>query len=53
MQKMLYRTNPLGNIYAGWMCMDCIEKYEPELAKNIRDDKDFKVLKDIEKAVKN
>lgn len=46
--KMLHRTNPLGNSDAGWMCIDCIEKLHPELAKNIKDEDDYPVLKDIE-----
>jgi hypothetical protein len=51
-QKMLHRTQPLGQ-NAEWMCIDCIEKYEPELAKNIKGDKDYFVLLDVEKAVHN
>lgn len=50
--KMLHRTEPTGQTNAGWMCIDCIKKLHPELYKNIKDD-DFKVLKDIETAVKN
>jgi hypothetical protein len=48
---MLHRTNPTGQTNAGWMCIDCIEKTEPELFKNITQDESFKVLKDIETAV--
>lgn len=51
MEKMLHRTNPLGQTDAGWMCIDCIEKHELELSKNIKGDSDYKVLLDIEKAV--
>jgi hypothetical protein len=51
-QKMLHRTNPLGQNDPGWMCIDCIEKKEPELASNIKSD-DYDVLQDIESAVKS
>jgi hypothetical protein len=47
-EKPLYRTNPLGQSPAGWMCMDCIQKNHPELAANIREDRsDFE--RDINK----
>jgi hypothetical protein len=45
MQVMLHRTAPKGQIPADWMCMPCIQKHEPELAKNIK--KDDKVLTDL------
>lgn len=51
-KKMLHRTNPLGVIPADWMCIDCIEKEEPELYKNIKSD-DYQTLKDIEWACFN
>ena len=51
-QKMLHRTQPLGQ-NPDWMCIDCIKKHEPELHKNITEDKDYFVLKDIEKIVHN
>lgn len=50
--KALHRTNPIGQ-EGGYMCMACIEKYEPELAKNIKSDPNFQVIKDIAKAVNN
>lgn len=37
-KAMLHRTNPKGESPAGWMCLNCIHKYEPELAKNIEAD---------------
>lgn len=37
-QEVLHRTNPKGQIPARWTCMPCIEKHEPELAKNIKQD---------------
>jgi hypothetical protein len=49
---MLYRTSPLGTVPAGWMCMECMEVKEPELAKNLKGEDDFDVLKDIEDALK-
>ena len=49
--RMLHRTNPKGQKDAGWMCMPCIEKHEPELAKNLKEDSDFKVVEDIEKII--
>jgi len=48
-QKMLHRTNPIGDSNPKWMCIDCMTKKEPELAKNTREDK---VPFDIEKAVR-
>lgn len=52
-EKMLHRTAPLGETPANWMCMPCIEKHEPELAKNIKTDDDMKLLNIIEEEVKN
>ena len=49
--KMLRRTNAIGAGDAGWMCMPCIEKHEPELARNLKGDKDFEVVKDIENII--
>ena len=37
-EKTLHRTEPTGSDNAGWMCVDCIKKYHPELAKNISED---------------
>jgi hypothetical protein len=45
---MLHRTNPLGQTNAGWMCIDCIEKLHPELARNIKTKIDNPILKDLE-----
>ena len=50
-ERMLHRTNPLGE-EPNWMCMPCIEKYEPELANNIKNDDDMKLLNIIEDEVK-
>lgn len=33
-EKMLHRTGPMGQ-EPNWMCMPCIQSYEPELAANI------------------
>ena len=35
---MLHRTNPIGELDAGWTCIDCIKSEQPELAKNIEAD---------------
>lgn len=35
-KTILHRTNPKGQMPAGWTCLPCIEKKEPELAKNIK-----------------
>lgn len=51
--KMLHRTNPKGQSDAGCMCMDCIEKKEPELSNNLKTDKDYQVVKDIENIALN
>jgi len=50
--KMLHRTNPKGQD-GGWMCMPCIEKHEPELARNIKSDDDMNLLNIIEDEVKS
>ena len=47
---MLHRTGPVGQD-PEWMCMPCINKHEPELAKNLKSEPDFKVVEDIEKIV--
>lgn len=52
-EKMLHRTAPLGETPSNWMCMSCIKKHEPELAKNIKTDDDMKLLNIIEDEVKN
>jgi Zn-finger protein len=49
--RMLHRTNPVGQSDAGWMCMPCIEKHEPELAKNLKGEADFGVVEDIENII--
>lgn len=38
MDRPLSRTGPFGED-PEWMCMPCIEKHEPELAKNIKEDR--------------
>jgi hypothetical protein len=45
---MLHRTNPKGQDKAGWMCMPCIEKEEPELSKNIKSDDNYDLLQLLE-----
>lgn len=50
-ERMLHRTTPKGQD-PDWMCMPCIEKHEPELAKNIKQDDDITLLNTIESAVK-
>lgn len=50
-KRMLHRTNPIGQPDGGWMCMPCIELHEPELAKNIKTEEDFSVIKKIESAI--
>lgn len=35
-KAILHRTNVKGQSNAGWTCMPCIEKHEPELANNIK-----------------
>ena len=52
MDRMLHRTAPMGVTPANWMCMPCIEKYEPELAKNIKTDDNMELLSIVEKEVK-
>ena len=51
--RMLHRTEPIGQENAGWMCMPCIEKHEPELAANMKSDEDFQVVKDVEDVIKD
>lgn len=46
--RILHRTNPKGQLDAGWMCEPCISKTEPELMKNIDEDE---VLQDIKSAL--
>lgn len=38
MDRPLSRTGPFGED-PEWMCMPCIEKHEPELAKNIKEER--------------
>ncbi len=46
---MLHRTSPKGIAEKNWMCLPCIEKQEPELAKNIKEDFiESPILKDLE-----
>lgn len=47
-ERMLHRTAPLGVTPANWMCLPCIETTEPELANNIKQDDDIKLLDIIE-----
>lgn len=35
LKKTLHRTEPKGQINAGWMCLDCIKIQHLELSKNI------------------
>jgi Zn-finger protein len=51
--KMLHRTNSFGQSNAGWMCMDCITKTHPELAKNIIQDNEGGVLSDLNQILNN
>lgn len=51
-ERMLHRTAPKGEILGDWMCMPCIEKYESELAKNIKSDDNIGLLNIIEDEVK-
>ena len=48
MKTMLHRTNLEGQVDAGWMCMLCIKKTEVELYKNIVNEDNFKVVKDLQ-----
>lgn len=51
--KMLHRTNPKGQPDAGWMCEQCMEKKEPELANNMKADEGYEVAKAVESIVLN
>lgn len=51
-KKTLHRTNPIGSKDAGWMCINCIEKIEPELSKDIKMD-GYNIIQDIKKASQN
>lgn len=51
--KMLHRTKPKGQPDGGWMCEDCMQKVEPELANNLKTDDDYNVVKAIENIVIN
>lgn len=46
--KMLHRTKPKGQPDGGWMCLEWIEKTEPELGNNIKLDQGFPWMKDLE-----
>ncbi len=48
----MHRTNPIGSKDAGWMCINCIEKIEPELSKDIKMD-GYNIIQDIKKASQN
>lgn len=51
---MLHRTAPKGQSPANWTCLSCIEKTEPELADNIKDDWiENPILKDLENGLIN
>jgi hypothetical protein len=43
----LQRTQPKEQPNAGWACMPCIEKQEPELANNIKEEQSD-IEKDLE-----
>jgi hypothetical protein len=45
--RMLDRVNPIGEDGIFW-CMPCIKAHEPELAKNIKEDRG-PVVQDLEK----
>lgn len=47
--KLLKRVNPIGEP-AIWWCEDCVRKYEPELSRNLKEDKD---VNELLKAIKN
>lgn len=53
MERALYRTNPIGDLDGGWMCMECMRKHEPELHSNITQDDDYQVILDIESAIRD
>jgi len=45
---MLHRTGEIGTLKPEWMCMPCIEKNEPELAKNLQEEyKDEPIINDL------
>lgn len=49
----VFIDKPKGQSPAGWMCLNCIHKHEPELAKNIEADLNnepvFKTLSELPK----
>jgi hypothetical protein len=45
--KPLHRTNPTGQIDAGWMCEDCLKIKEQNLHKELKKDGDLKVVNDV------
>lgn len=45
MDRPLSRTGPFGED-PEWMCMLCIEKHEPELANNIKEDRTLTAIID-------
>lgn len=49
--KPLHRTRPTGQPDAGWMCEECLNKNEPELHNNLKEDGDFQQTNDISKAI--
>lgn len=46
-KRMLHRTGPIGED-PEWMCMPCIKRSEPELARDIEGDDDMELLNLIE-----
>lgn len=51
---MLHRTGEIGSVHANWMCLPCIERNEPELADNIKDDFiENPIMKDLEDIIYN
>lgn len=45
--RILHRTNPKGQIDAGWMCEPCIKETEPELFLNIQGEDIINDLKEV------
>lgn len=49
--RILHRTNPLGQLDAGWMCEPCIKENEPELYENIQEG-NKEVINDLKEVLK-
>lgn len=49
----LYRTNPIGQSDAGWMCAPCIKADERELHNNLEEADDIRVVNDVFDAIKS